>query len=1168
MASTNRQPNTPVNEHPLSHEEPVSTRSRKSGRYGSHADSTPETRSAASSNNYFVLKSQLEQDSRGDANQDGSMRGYSKTAPASSVSSGSQKTSNKTNTTNSLSALWPREDRPAPLFIVGERPSQKPHVILNGSTLGLEETNDPVITTTVLNTKWDQCSDAEIQAVISSLGATQSPAEATSHPHPYHSALRVLSQAFQKLSDERVQLEEDRKVLKEREETRRRRAEVLLEGLSIDSEREIARRVIQTMFADEIEGDEHSMRRHQSFLSLKESLTEAIEDEVALPRSLSSSEGASTPVPTGTSNEGIQFPGVAISNAEPEAENQVTVRPRPDRPSVGEWMGSWWSKSQQHPSRVASTSSTAETSASATPLPIPRPSNGRRRTARSVFGTLSISMLNGSNRNSIAETDGTSIHSAEAHQSLPPPSPAAFSPVSAAAPHLTTVFDNSDASTTAGSSTAWTKDEDVTSVMLVQGSSLQAIVNATRVMTSDPASILADQGLDTGPLISRLALELVKNARDEGLTFRDPSKARRVETHSGSDGPVGVLSSPVSSPQETIQNLSRALGSVPTQNGRKQHRRQKSRAASLITGTGPLLASFMAAASGSAMRRTNPIVDQQQQPPASQPASSEPLSAPAVAKAPSVPMESIIPVTAKPPTQYLSRTYTPLTARDFRFSIPVPMPSAARFSAGETLTDRFGFSYDVAQYDILLLIRAKECKNTAPACLTGVKIADREEDDDGGWPDSEDRPVIQIVKGECDCESEHGSASGSPASVKSSAAKSRASNRLSISGAPAPVAHTAILAVTSDTPRHGCARTVRALLDDLREIHDARQISQRKEWDVFVRQRSKGKTASSKAAAAVASVAGGAAAILGLGTSDEVDELSHSDGLIGFAQLGLSANKDERREFDRLVRHGIPLVYRSKVWLECSGGLEMKEPGLFLDLLAAQASPQVLVEIEKDVGRTMPLNVFFGGDGAGVVKLRRVLTAYSQMNPAVGYCQGMNLVTSTLLLVHADEEEAFWALAAIIERILPEGFFSPSLLPSRACPLVLLDYVKDYTPRLHAHLADLGVDLAAICFSWFLSLFTDCLPVETLFRVWDVFMVDGIDVLFRVALAILRSNEAELLRCHSIPAVYVSLENLPTRMWEADKLLQLESELRSSIVHSDIVDRCEAHIAALTQLIS
>lgn len=169
----------------------------------------------------------------------------------------------------------------------------------------------------------------------------------------------------------------------------------------------------------------------------------------------------------------------------------------------------------------------------------------------------------------------------------------------------------------------------------------------------------------------------------------------------------------------------------------------------------------------------------------------------------------------------------------------------------------------------------------------------------------------------------------------------------------------------------------------------------------------------------------------------------------------------------------------------------------------------------------------------------------------------MNLVASTLLLVHADEEDAFWNLTCIIEKHLPEDFFSPSLLVSRACPLVLLDYVHDLIPAVFDHLMDLGVDLPAICFSWFLSLFTDCLPVEvstcvpsiyypivyfilqTLFRVWDVFIVDGLDVLFRIALSILRINEAELLQAKSVPALYVTLESLPTRMWEVDKLLRV-----------------------------
>lgn len=56
-----------------------------------------------------------------------------------------------------------------------------------------------------------------------------------------------------------------------------------------------------------------------------------------------------------------------------------------------------------------------------------------------------------------------------------------------------------------------------------------------------------------------------------------------------------------------------------------------------------------------------------------------------------------------------------------------------------------------------------------------------------------------------------------------------------------------------------------------------------------------------------------------------------------------------------------------------------------------------------------------------------------------------------------------------------------------------------------------------------------------------MFLVDGVDFLLRTALAILRMNEQELLGCDSVPALYVALESLPTRMWPADKLLQVRT---------------------------
>ena len=70
---------------------------------------------------------------------------------------------------------------------------------------------------------------------------------------------------------------------------------------------------------------------------------------------------------------------------------------------------------------------------------------------------------------------------------------------------------------------------------------------------------------------------------------------------------------------------------------------------------------------------------------------------------------------------------------------------------------------------------------------------------------------------------------------------------------------------------------------------------------------------------------------------------------------------------------------------------------------------------------------------------------------------------------------------------------------------------------------------------------------KTLFRVWDVLLLDGLDVLFRIALGILKSHEAELLRCDSIPAVYVALESLPTRMWQPDRLLQVRACVRAAV---------------------
>lgn len=268
--------------------------------------------------------------------------------------------------------------------------------------------------------------------------------------------------------------------------------------------------------------------------------------------------------------------------------------------------------------------------------------------------------------------------------------------------------------------------------------------------------------------------------------------------------------------------------------------------------------------------------------------------------------------------------------------------------------------------------------------------------------------------------------------------------------------------------------------------------------------------------------------------TDHVD--MNQDELIGLAGLGTGKMAKERlKELNSLIFGGIPMNYRPKVWGELTGAYTLKEPLYYQELLShgKDTDPICVDQIDLDIRRTMPSNVFFAGTGPGVSKLRRVLLAFSRHNTEVGYCQGMNVIAATLLLTHPTEEDAFFVLACIVEKILPLRYFTPDLLTSRADQSVLKQLFAELCPQSQSHLQSLGIDLEAITFGWFLSVFTDCLPAECLFRTWDVFFIEGHTYLFCVAITILKLHEKALLECEAPGQVYTLLKDLP-RMRETN----------------------------------
>ncbi|TPX55175.1 hypothetical protein PhCBS80983_g05535 [Powellomyces hirtus] len=208
---------------------------------------------------------------------------------------------------------------------------------------------------------------------------------------------------------------------------------------------------------------------------------------------------------------------------------------------------------------------------------------------------------------------------------------------------------------------------------------------------------------------------------------------------------------------------------------------------------------------------------------------------------------------------------------------------------------------------------------------------------------------------------------------------------------------------------------------------------------------------------------------------------------------------------------GIPPQYRGDVWMICVGGWYSRpEKNYYVNLVQEHLEETSVFaeEIEKDVRRSLPEHPAYQSP-IGIDALRRVLTAYSWRNPAIGYAQALNILSAVLLL-HLREEDAFWMLCIIVERILPDHY-TKTLVGSVVDQSVFSRLVEMHMPALWTHLTKLYMDLSTISVPWFMCLFLNTVPLRLGVKFLDAFFVDGPKFLFWVALAILKINEQQLV---------------------------------------------------------
>uniref|UniRef100_A0A8C5SKH0 TBC1 domain family member 24 n=1 Tax=Laticauda laticaudata TaxID=8630 RepID=A0A8C5SKH0_LATLA len=139
----------------------------------------------------------------------------------------------------------------------------------------------------------------------------------------------------------------------------------------------------------------------------------------------------------------------------------------------------------------------------------------------------------------------------------------------------------------------------------------------------------------------------------------------------------------------------------------------------------------------------------------------------------------------------------------------------------------------------------------------------------------------------------------------------------------------------------------------------------------------------------------------------------------------------------------------------------------------------------------------------GITALKKILICISNLYPDITYCPLLPAVTALVLHYSQDEAQCFELTCRLLYSKAPHTtYIDQFFLAHKASCMTFGDLANKHCPAAHQLIASLS-DIFDVYSEWLVWLFDD-LPFNYVIRIFDVYLLEGQKVLYRIALALLK----------------------------------------------------------------